>query len=146
MSAEKPKVYVAGHNGMAGSAITRALMAAGHPQDRILTRSSRELDLTNQSAVLRFFEAEKPDEVYLAAARVGGIHANNTFPAEFIYENLMIQANVIHSAFKVGVKKLLFLGSSCIYPKLASQPMREEALLPPNSQIRFLLKKQQKPH
>ena len=129
MSAEKPKVYVAGHNGMAGSAITRALMVAGHPQNRILTRSSRELDLTNQSAVIQFFEAEKPDEVYLAAARVGGIHANNTFPAEFIYENLMIQANVIHSAFKVGVKKLLFLGSSCIYPKLASQPMREEALL-----------------
>lgn len=129
MSAEKPKVYVAGHNGMAGSAITRALMVAGHPQNRILTRSSRELDLTNQSAVVQFFEAEKPDEVYLAAARVGGIHANNTFPAEFIYENLMIQANVIHSAFKVGVKKLLFLGSSCIYPKLASQPMREEALL-----------------
>ena len=121
------KIYVAGHNGMVGSAIVRNLVAQGHTN--ILTRTHAELDLTNQVAVQSFFEQEKPDQVYLAAAKVGGIHANNTYPAEFIYQNLMMEANVIHQAFKNGVKKLLFLGSSCIYPKLAPQPMSEDALL-----------------
>lgn len=124
-----PKIYVAGHRGMVGSAIVRQLLTHGHPADRIVTRTHAELDLTNQAAVHEFFAAEKPDQVYLAAAKVGGIHANNTYPAEFIYQNLMIQANVIDAAFRCGVQKLLFLGSSCIYPKLASQPMREDALL-----------------
>ena len=113
---------------MVGSAILRAL-GQQTPQARIITRSHAELDLTSQSAVRQFFNEERPDQVYLAAAKVGGIHANNTYPAEFIYENLMIQANVIHSAFESGVKKLLFLGSSCIYPKAVAQPMREDALL-----------------
>jgi GDP-L-fucose synthase len=121
------KIYVAGHRGMVGSAILRALETAGHGQ--IVTRAHGELDLTDQTAVRAFFAKEKPDQVYLAAARVGGIHANNTYPAEFIYTNLMIEANVIDAAFQSGVKKLLFLGSSCIYPKLASQPMREDAML-----------------
>ena len=121
------KIYVAGHRGMVGSAIVRSLQQQG--QTNIVTRTHAELDLTNQAAVGAFFEAEKPDQVYLAAAKVGGIHANNTYPAEFIYENLMVQANVIHEAWRVGVRKLLFLGSSCIYPKLAPQPMREDALL-----------------
>lgn len=121
------KIYVAGHRGMVGSAIVRNLQAKGF--SNIVTRTHDELDLTNQAAVQAFFEAEKPDQVYLAAARVGGIHANNTFPAEFIYDNLMVQNNVIHQAFVSGVKKLLFLGSSCIYPKLAAQPMSEDALL-----------------
>lgn len=121
------KVYVAGHRGMVGSAIVRQLRARGIKN--ILTRTHQDLDLTNQRAVADFFETEKPDQVYLAAAKVGGIHANNTYPAEFIYENLMIQSNVVHQAFLAGVKKLLFLGSSCIYPKLADQPMSEEALL-----------------
>ncbi len=124
-----PKIYVAGHRGMVGSAIVRQLEAQDHPVDRIVTRTHEELDLTNQAAVNQFFKAEKPDQVYLAAAKVGGIHANNTYPAEFIYQNLMMQANVIEAAFRNGVKKLLFLGSSCIYPKLADQPMREDALL-----------------
>jgi len=124
-----PKIYVAGHRGMVGSAIVRHLLANGHPTERIVTRTHAELDLTNQAAVSAFFAAEKPDQVYLAAAKVGGIHANNTYPAEFIYQNLMMQANVIDAAFRNGVKKLLFLGSSCIYPKLADQPMREDALL-----------------
>jgi GDP-L-fucose synthase len=124
-----PKTYVAGHRGMVGSAIMRQLLAQGHPADRIVTRTHTELDLTDQAAVRAFFAAEKPDQVYLAAAKVGGIHANNTYPAEFIYQNLMMQANVIDAAFNNGVKKLLFLGSSCIYPKLAPQPMREDALL-----------------
>lgn len=119
------KIFVAGHNGMVGSAIVRALGDA----HQIITRSRAELDLTNQAAVHEFFAKEKPSQVYLAAAKVGGIHANNTYPADFIYANLMIQANVIEAAFQSGVKKLLFLGSSCIYPRLASQPMREEALL-----------------
>ena len=114
---------------MVGSAIVRQLLAQGHPADRIITRTHAELDLTNQAAVNAFFEKEKPDQVYLAAAKVGGIHANNTYPAEFIYQNLMMQVNVIDAAFRHGVKKLLFLGSSCIYPKLAEQPMREDALL-----------------
>ena len=121
------KIYVAGHSGMVGSAIVRNLKARGYTN--IVMRSHAELDLTNQLAVQSFFEQEMPYQVYLAAAKVGGIHANNTFPAEFIYDNLMVQNNVIHQAFVHGVKKLLFLGSSCIYPKLATQPMKEEALL-----------------
>ena len=121
------KIYVAGHRGMVGSAILRALEAQGH--NNIVVRTHAELDLTNQHAVRNFMESEKPDQVYLAAAKVGGIHANNTYPAEFIYDNLMVQANVIHQAWSVGVKKLLFLGSSCIYPKAVRQPMREDALL-----------------
>jgi GDP-L-fucose synthase len=124
-----PKIYVAGHRGMAGSAIVRQVLAQGHSPENIVTRTHSELDLTDQSAVRNFFEKELPDQVYLAAAKVGGIHANNTYPAEFIYSNLMVEANVIDAAFRNGVKKLLFLGSSCIYPKLAEQPMREDALL-----------------
>jgi GDP-L-fucose synthase len=120
-------IYVAGHRGMVGSAIVRNLQAKGYKN--IVTRTHAELDLTNQFSVKEFFEQEKPDQVYLAAAKVGGIYANNTFPAEFIYQNLMMEANVIHQAFVGGVKKLLFLGSSCIYPKLAPQPMAESALL-----------------
>jgi len=123
----KQKIYVAGHRGMVGSAIIRHLQAKGYTN--IVTRTHAEMDLTNQAIVKSFFEQEKPDQVYLAAARVGGIHANNTYPAEFIYDNLMVQNNVIHQAFAHDVKKLLFLGSSCIYPKLASQPMSEDALL-----------------
>jgi GDP-L-fucose synthase len=123
------KIYVAGHRGMVGSAIVRRLLAQGHPLEGIVTRTHAELDLTDQSAVKAFFAAEKPDEVYLAAAKVGGIHANNVYPADFIYVNLMIEANVIHSSFENGVRKLLFLGSSCIYPKAVEQPMREDALL-----------------
>ena len=122
-----PKIYVAGHHGMVGSAIVRALKLQG--QTNIVARTHAELDLCDQAAVQTFFESEKPDQIYLAAAKVGGIHANNTYPAEFIYDNLMVQANVIHQAWRCGVKKLLFLGSSCIYPKLAPQPMREDALL-----------------
>lgn len=121
------KIYVAGHRGMVGSAIVRQLDAKGF--NNIVTRTHVELDLCNQQAVADFFEQEKPNQVYLAAAKVGGIYANNTYPAEFIYQNLMMEANVIHHAFKVGVKKLLFLGSSCIYPKMAPQPMTEDALL-----------------
>ena len=112
---------------MVGSAIVRNLQAKGYTN--IVTRTHAELDLTDQQAVKTFFEQEKSDQVYLAAARVGGIYANNSFPAEFIYDNLMVQNNVIHQAFLNGVKKLLFLGSSCIYPKLAPQPMSEDALL-----------------
>jgi GDP-L-fucose synthase len=129
VTVEAPKIYVAGHKGMVGSAIVRQLLAQSQPPENIITRSHAELDLTNQAATQQFFKEEKPDQVYLAAARVGGIHANNTYPAEFIYSNLMVQANVIHAAFTHGVKKLLFLGSSCIYPRLAPQPMAEEALL-----------------
>jgi len=114
---------------MVGSAIMRQLVSSGHPLDRIVVRTHAELDLTNQAAVNAFFGAEKPDQVYLAAAKVGGIHANNTYPAEFIYENLMMEANIINAGFQVGVTKLLFLGSSCIYPRLAEQPMREDSLL-----------------
>ena len=121
------KIYVAGHRGMVGSAIVRALQEKGYRN--IVARTHAELDLTNQAAVQAFFEKERPDQVYLAAAKVGGIYANNTFPAEFIYQNLMMESNVIHQAFMSGVKKLLFLGSSCIYPKLAPQPMTEGALL-----------------
>ncbi len=121
------KIYVAGHQGLVGSAIIRALKSRGY--FNIVSRSHQELDLTNQTAVNRFFEEEKPNQVYLAAAKVGGIHANDTYPAEFIYQNLMIEANVIHAAYKSNVKKLLFLGSSCIYPKETEQPIKEEALL-----------------
>lgn len=121
------KIYVAGHRGMVGSAIVRTLQEQG--QTNLVTRTRAELDLTNQAAVQAFFATEKPTQVYLAAAKVGGIYANNTYPADFIYQNLMVQANVIDAAFKNGVQKLLFLGSSCIYPKLATQPMLEAALL-----------------
>jgi GDP-L-fucose synthase len=126
---QHPRIYVAGHRGMVGSAILRHLLFKGHPAERIVTRTHAQLDLTNQAAVNAFFAAETPDQVYLAAAKVGGIQANNTYPGEFIYQNLMIQANVIDAAFRNGVQKLLFLGSSCIYPKLAEQPMREDSLL-----------------
>ncbi len=121
------KIYVAGHQGMVGSAIVRTLRQRG--QTDIVTCTRGELELCDQAAVRSFFKLEKPDQVYLAAAKVGGIHANNTYPAEFIYQNLMVQANVIHQAWCVGVKKLLFLGSSCIYPRNVPQPMREDALL-----------------
>jgi GDP-L-fucose synthase len=124
-----PKIYVAGHRGMVGSAIVRQLLAQSHPAERILTRTRAELDLTDQAAVRAFFATQRPDHVYLAAAKVGGIHANNTYPAEFIYQNLMVETNIIDAAFRNRVKKLLFLGSSCIYPKLAPQPIREEVLL-----------------
>jgi GDP-L-fucose synthase len=121
------KVYVAGHRGMVGSALVRRLRSAGI--ENIVIRTSAELDLRNQHQVNEFFSAEKPGYVFLAAARVGGINANNTFRAEFIYDNLMIEANIIHAAYQSGVKKLLFLGSSCIYPKLAPQPLKEDSLL-----------------
>ena len=121
------KYYIAGHRGMVGSAIARQLQANG--ETNIVTRSHAELDLTDQSAVRDFMQAEQPDVVILAAAKVGGVYANNTYPAQFIYENLMIECNVIHQSFDVGVKKLLQLGSSCIYPKSISQAMREDALL-----------------
>ncbi|MEM6555858.1 MAG: GDP-L-fucose synthase [Pseudomonadota bacterium] len=120
-------VFVAGHRGMVGSALVRRLEAQGISE--IITRTRQDLDLTNQAAVDAFFKRERIDQVYLAAAKVGGIHANNTYPADFIYENLMIEANIIHAAHKNDVQQLLFLGSSCIYPKLADQPMQEDALL-----------------
>lgn len=123
------RIFVAGHRGMVGSAIVRRLKQIGISEEQILTRSRSELDLTHQQAVHEFLRREKPDEIYLAAAKVGGIHANHAYPAEFIYDNLVIQTNVIQGAFAAGVKKLLFLGSSCIYPRLAEQPIREEALL-----------------
>lgn len=123
----QPKIYVAGHQGMVGAAIVRSLN--NQNQTNIVTRTHKELDLTNQAVVRQFFEAEKPDQVYLAAAKVGGIYANSTYPAEFIYQNLMVEINVIHEAWRVGVQKLLFLGSSCIYPKLVPQPMTEATLL-----------------
>ena len=126
-AASQPKIYVAGHRGMVGSAIIRELANQG--QSNVVVRPQAVLDLTNQQAARTFFNVERPDQVYLAAAKVGGIHANNTYPAEFIYQNLMMEANIIHEAFKHGVQKLLFLGSSCIYPKLVEQPMKEEALL-----------------
>ena len=122
----KTKIYVAGHNGMVGSAISRLLKQR---EVELITRDKEELDLLNQEKVQNFFKDKKIDQVYLAAAKVGGIHANNTYPADFIYQNLMIQNNVIHSAFLNGVKKILFLGSSCIYPKNSKQPMKEEKLL-----------------
>lgn len=121
------KIFVAGHRGLAGSAILRRLKAAGYKN--LVTRSHRELDLCNHQAVKQFFDQEKPAYVFLAAAKVGGIHANSSRPAEFIHQNLAIQTNVIHQSYRHGVKKLLFLGSSCIYPRMAPQPMREEYLL-----------------
>src|SRR5690606_28943433 len=127
MSQLNQPIFVAGHRGMVGSAIVRRLESLGYTN--ILTCSRTELDLTNQTDVNAFFERKKPAQVYLAAAKVGGIHANNEYPAEFIYENLMIEANIINAAHQSGVQQLLFLGSSCIYPKFADQPMREDALL-----------------
>ncbi|MFO8127566.1 NAD-dependent epimerase/dehydratase family protein, partial [Yoonia sp.] len=121
------RIFVAGHRGMVGGAILRQLEARGGSD--IVTRTRADLDLTDQAAVCAFMREEQPDAVILAAAKVGGIHANNTFPADFIYANLMIEANVIHQAFEAGVTKLLQLGSSCIYPRSAPQPMREDALL-----------------
>jgi GDP-L-fucose synthase len=120
------RIFIAGHRGMVGGALMRALENLDH---ELIVKSRADLDLTNQAAVQSFFASERVDQVYLAAARVGGIHANNVYPANFIYENLMIEANVIHQAFGAGVKRLLFLGSSCIYPKAVAQPMREDALL-----------------
>jgi GDP-L-fucose synthase len=123
----QPRIYVAGHNGLVGSAIVRALRAQGHTD--IVTRSHKELELTDQAQVREFFRSERIDQVYLAAAKVGGIHANNTYPADFIYDNMMVQANVVHEARHNGVQKLLFLGSSCIYPRMAPQPIKEEYLM-----------------
>jgi len=120
------KIYVAGHNGMVGSAIVRQLKSKNC---QLITRSHSDLDLTNQQQVNDFIKQEKPDQIYLAAAKVGGIHANNTYPADFIYQNLMIEANIINAAYENNINKLLFLGSSCIYPKAVKQPMQEEALL-----------------
>jgi GDP-L-fucose synthase len=127
MSQFQKRIFVAGHRGMVGSAIVRCLVERGY--SNIISRSRAELDLTDQAQVRAFFAEEKPQEVYVAAAKVGGIHANNSYPAEFIYSNLMVEANVIHEAWRNGVSKLLFLGSSCIYPRLAAQPMAEDALL-----------------
>ena len=121
------KIFVAGHQGMVGAAICRRLQLQADKE--IITRSSKQLDLRDQIKTRDFIRSEKPDMVILAAAKVGGIHANSIYPAQFIYENIMIQANVIHQAFEAGIEKLLFLGSSCIYPKLAKQPMSESALL-----------------
>jgi GDP-L-fucose synthase len=123
----QPRIYVAGHNGLVGSAIVRVLRAQGHTN--IVTRGHKELELTDQAQVRDFFATEHIDQVYLAAAKVGGIHANNTYPAEFIYDNMMVQANVVHEAWRHGVQKLLFLGSSCIYPRMAPQPIKEEYLM-----------------
>ena len=127
MSESTRRIFVAGHRGMVGSALVRHLQR--DPSVTVITRTHQQLDLTEQSQVRDFFAKEKPDQVYLAAARVGGIHANNTYPADFIYANLMIEGNVIHESWRNGVDKLLFLGSSCIYPRLAPQPMAESALL-----------------
>ena len=127
MRTSQPRIFVAGHRGLVGSAIVRVLNAQG--LTNIVTRTHAELELTNQAQVREFFAAEHIDHVYLAAAKVGGIHANNTYPAEFIYDNMMVQANVVHEAWKSGVKKLLFLGSSCIYPRMAEQPILEEYLM-----------------
>ncbi len=124
---KEDKIYVAGHTGMVGSAIVRALRDRGY--ERVVSRTHGELDLTNQQKTLDFFRSEKPDYVFIGAAKVGGIQANNDYPADFLYVNLMINANIIHAAHEVGVKKLLALGSSCIYPKFAEQPIREKALL-----------------
>lgn len=121
------KIYIAGHRGLVGFAITRQLKARGY--QNLIIRTSKELDLTSQPQVQQFFIEEQPEYVILAAAKVGGIHANNTYPAEFIYQNLMIEANVIDAAYQNNVTRLLFLGSSCIYPKAVAQPMREDALL-----------------
>jgi len=125
----KNKIYIAGHNGMVGSAIVRQLQTKLNNTAQLITRTHQELDLTNQQQVDNFIAGERPNQIYLAAAKVGGIHANNIYPADFIYQNLMIQANIIHAAHKNNIQKLLFLGSSCIYPKSAKQPMKEEMLL-----------------
>ena len=125
----KDKIYIAGHNGMVGSAIVRQLQTKLNNTAQLITRTHQELDLTNQQQVDNFIAGERPNQIYLAAAKVGGIHANNIYPADFIYQNLMIQANIIHAAHKNNIQKLIFLGSSCIYPKSAKQPMKEEALL-----------------
>ncbi|MEW7850552.1 GDP-L-fucose synthase [Massilia aurea] len=125
--ADLSRIYVAGHRGLVGSAIVRALRARGH--GAIVTRSHAALELTDQAQVRAFFESEQIDQVYLAAARVGGIHANHRYPAEFIYDNMMVQANVVHAAWRAGVNKLLFLGSSCIYPRMAPQPIHEDYLM-----------------
>ncbi len=121
------KIFIAGHRGMVGAAVTKKLTGEGFTN--LITRTSKELDLRNQQAVNDFFEKEKPEYVFLAAAKVGGIVANNTYRAEFLYDNLLIETNIIHAAYLNGVKKLLFLGSSCIYPKMAPQPLKEEYLL-----------------
>jgi GDP-L-fucose synthase len=125
----RSKIYVAGHRGMVGSAIVRQLLAGGLPATSLVTRTHSQLDLTDQAAVRTFFQQERPEQVYLAAAHVGGILANHTYPADFIWDNLMMEANIVEASFRAGVRQLLFLGSSCIYPKLAPQPMREDALL-----------------
>ena len=125
----KNKIYIAGHNGMVGSAIVRQLQTKLNNTAQLITRTHQELDLTNQQQVDNFIAGERPNQIYLAAAKVGGIHANNIYPADFIYQNLMIQANIIHAAHKNNIQKLIFLGSSCIYPKSAKQPMKEETLL-----------------
>lgn len=127
MRTSQPRIFVAGHRGLVGSAIVRVLNAQG--LTNIVTRTHAELELTNQAQVREFFATEHIDQVYLAAAKVGGIHANNTYPAEFIYDNMMVQANVVHESWRSGVQKLLFLGSSCIYPRMAEQPIREEYLM-----------------
>lgn len=124
---KKAKIYIAGHRGMVGSSLLRELSKQGY--NNLVVRTSKELDLRNQYAVNKFFEKERPDYVILAAAKVGGIYANNAYPAEFLYDNLMIESNVIHAAYKYKVTKLLFLGSSCIYPKFSEQPIKEEYLL-----------------
>jgi GDP-L-fucose synthase len=127
MISSNSKIFVAGHRGMVGSALVRRLQSAGYNQ--VITRSRQELDLLNQQAVLDFLQAEKPDYIFIAAAKVGGIQANNTYRADFLYQNLVIEANLIHGAHLAGVQRLMFLGSSCIYPKLAPQPLKEEYLL-----------------
>jgi len=124
---KEAKIYIAGHRGMVGSAIARKLSALGYTN--LITRTHAELDLTDQSAVTRFFAEEKPEYAYIAAAKVGGIHANNTYRAEFIYQNLVMEANIVHAAWQAGVQRLLFLGSSCIYPRDCAQPIKEEYLL-----------------
>ncbi len=124
---KKAKIYVAGHHGMVGSAIVRGLQASGYSQ--LITRTHEQLDLTNQASVGQFLAHEKPDYIFLAAAKVGGIHANNTYRAEFIYQNMMMEANIVHAAWQAGVQRLLFLGSSCIYPRDCLQPIKEEYML-----------------
>ena len=126
---EKNKIFVAGHKGMVGSSLLKKLKKIGYSNSDLILTTSKELDLTNQSLVNAFFKKNNIDQVYIAAAKVGGIYANNNFPAEFIYKNLMIQSNIIDACFRAGIKKILFLGSSCIYPKLTTQPMKEECLL-----------------
>ena len=127
MTDKQQKIYIAGHRGMVGTALVKQLHDAGY--QNVVVRTHAQLDLTDQAAVRDFMQEEQPQQVILAAAKVGGIHANNTYPAEFIYQNLMMEANIVHQAWAIGCQQLLFLGSSCIYPKLATQPMQESALL-----------------